>query len=200
LNGGALARLLEPLALRLRLIVARAVIDLVDDAPAMQALQVSLMGDEVRDRVERMQQYGFTSVPFGEAEAIVLAVGGNRNHLVAIATDDRRYRKKGLQPGESALYTDEGDYVILKRGRIVEVKAGTKLRVDAPLAELTGDLTVAGTLHVTGDITGQANVTAAGNVADQGGAKTMVGMRTVYNAHFHNDPQGGVTGVPTVPM
>jgi len=192
--------MLEPLALRLRLMVARAVINLVDDSLKMQALQISLKGDAVRDDVERFQQYGFTSVPFGDAEAIVLAVGGNRNHLVAIAVDDRRYRKKDLQPGESALYSDEGDYVILKRGRIVEVKAGTKLRVDAPLAELTGDVTIAGTLAVTGNITTEANVTADGDVGDQAGAKTMAGMRSIYDTHTHTDPQGGVTGPPSAPM
>ena len=180
--------MLEPLALRLRLMVARAVIELVDDAAKMQLLQLSLMGDEVRDAVERLQQYGFTSVPLEGAEAIALAVGGNRNHLVVIATDDRRWRKKDLEPGESALYTDEGDYVILKRGRIVEIKAGTKLRVDAPLAELTGDLTVAG------------KITAGGDVFDQNGAKSMAGMRTVYNTHVHVDPQGGSTAAPTPPL
>lgn len=197
----ALSRILDPIVLRLRLMVARAIVNLVDDAKPMQALQGSLMGDEVRDLIERFQQYGFTSVPFGGAEAILVSVGGNRNHLVAIAVDDRRYRKKDLQPGESALYSDEGDYVILKRGRIVEVKAGTKLRVDAPAAEFTGDVTIAGVLDVTGNITTDANVTAAGNVGDQNGAKTMAGMRTVFNAHTHTSAApGNPTSPPLAPM
>jgi len=189
-----LGRILEPLAMRLRFMVTRALINLVDDSLGLQLVQVSLIGDQVRDRVERFQQYGFSSVPLAGAEAIVLCVGGNRNHLVAIATDDRRYRERDLEPGESALYSDEGDYVILKRGRIIEVKAGTKLRVDAPAAEFTGDVTIAGSLEVEGD------VTADGDVGDQGGAKTMAGMRTVYNAHTHTDPQGGVTGPPSAAM
>ena len=39
------------------------------------------------------------------------------------------------------------------------------------------------TTEVDGDMLVHGNVTADRNVADQGGAKTMAGMRDVFNGH-----------------
>ncbi|MGN7832668.1 phage baseplate assembly protein V [Pseudoxanthomonas sp. 22568] len=156
---------------KVRLMISRAVIRLVDDALKVQGNQVTMLDDEARASVERFQEYGFTSVPRDGAEAIAVAVGGSRSHMVVVATDDRRYRKRDLKPGEVALYTDEGDYVLLKRGRIVEVKAGTRLRVDAPEAEFLGNL------HVNGQIT------CDGDVSDKNGS--MQEQRETYNQHTH---------------
>lgn len=100
-----LTKLLEPLRRRVRLMVARAVIELVDDSKKVQSLQLKVRADELRDDVERMQQYGFTSVPEPGAEAIIVLVGGNSDHPVAIAVDDRRYRPTDLAEGEVALWT-----------------------------------------------------------------------------------------------
>lgn len=66
----------------------------------------------------------------------------------------------------------------------VDIAATVKVVMTTPLVEISGDLTVGGDATVTGDAHA-ANVTAAGDVADQDGAKTMAGMRTVYNAHQH---------------
>lgn len=172
----------------LRTLIGRALINLIDDTKKCQQLQLQLLADEVRSNAENYQHYGFTSHTFAGAEAIVVFVGGDRSHPVVIATEDRRYRKKDLVEGEVALYTDEGDYVLLKRGRIVEVKAGTELRVDAPDATFTGNL------HVEGEIT------CDGNVSDLNGS--MQEMRGVYNTHKHTGVQtgGGTTGNPNATM
>lgn len=182
-------RALQPLRNRVALMISRAVVLLVNDGLKLQGLQVSLLADEVRDDVERFQDYGFTCHPHPGAEAIAACVQGSRDHVVVLKVDDRRYRLKGLQAGEVAIYTDEGDKIVLKRGGIVEVTAATKLRVVAPLVEMTG------ALQVGGNISSGANITAAGNVADQGGAKTMGGMRATYNAHKH-----GTSPTPDVGM
>jgi phage baseplate assembly protein V len=131
-------KLLAPLRNQLANLVARAVVQLVNDEAKLQLVQLGVLEGETREGCERFQEYGFTSVPLPGAEAVVLFVGGRRDHGLVVAVDDRRYRKKDLEPGESAIYSDEGDYVVLKRGRIVEVKAGTKLLVDAPELELGG--------------------------------------------------------------
>lgn len=127
-----LERALKPLKQRVMLTIGRAMVLLVNDALKLQGLQVSLLADEVRDDVERFQQYGFTSHPHAGAEAIAACVGGSRDHVVVLAIDDRRYRLKSLAQGEVAIYTDEGDTVVLKRGRIVEITAGTELKITAP--------------------------------------------------------------------
>jgi phage baseplate assembly protein V len=131
-------KLLAPLRNQLANLVARAVVQLVNDGAKLQLVQLGVLEGETREGCERFQEYGFTSVPHPGAEAVVLFVGGRRDHGLVVAVDDRRYRKKDLAPGESAIYSDEGDYVVLKRGRIVEVKAGAKLLVDAPELELGG--------------------------------------------------------------
>lgn len=203
------SRLLAPIARRIRLMTARAVITLIDDAAKLQGVQVKLLADEVGDKVERFQNYGFTSHPKPGAEGIYLALGGDRGHGVLVVVDDRRYRLH-LEEGEVAMYSDEGDSVIFKRGRSIEVTAGTKVKATAPTVEIVASTKVtmttplcemSGNLAVAGDITG-ANITVQGNVADQGGAKTMAGMRSTYNGHTHpeNNTPGGSTGNPSAGM
>ncbi|WP_328184617.1 phage baseplate assembly protein V [Marinobacter sp. OP 3.4] len=124
-----LARLLAPVWRRLRLLVSRGVVRLSDDGRKLQVVQLDMLAGETA-AMERFQQYGFTCRPLDGAEAIALAVGGSRGHLVAIAVDDRRHRMKDMKNGEVALYTDEGDYIHMKRGRIVEVNVGQDLRAN----------------------------------------------------------------------
>lgn len=139
-----LQKLLEPLRTRISNLVARAVISAVVDTKKMQVLQLQVLEGETREGCERVQQYGFTSVPFAGCEAVVLFLNGNRDHGLVVATDDRRYRLKSLQPGEVALYTDEGAAVHLKRGRIVvtdeEIRLGSDSASDSvSLASLVLD-------------------------------------------------------------
>jgi phage baseplate assembly protein V len=135
------------LAGRVRLSIGRVVLGLVNDAAKLQAVQVTLRADEVRANAEHFQHYGFTSVPLPGAEGIGLAVGGSTDHVVVINVDDRRYRKTGLLPGETCLYTKWGDYILIREGEIL-VKHATKVVIDAPLVEMTGEL------HVVGDVIG----------------------------------------------
>jgi phage gp45-like len=153
MSDSALSRLMAPIARRMRLMVSRAVVELVNDATRLQAVQVSLLSDEVRDSVERFQEYGFTSVPLPGAEAVALSVSGNRDHVVVVATDDRRYRKIGLQPGEVAIYNNLGDYAIFRAGSM-EVRHSTRIDLTAPVVAVSGNLTVGGTIVATGQITG----------------------------------------------
>lgn len=117
---------------RIRNMVARAVINLINDAQKMQAAQVDLLADETQDDVERFQNYGFTSVPFSGAEGVMLSVGGTRSHGILIAVDDRRYRLTGLPDGEVAVYDDRGQAVHLKRDGI-EIRSPDEVVVIAPI-------------------------------------------------------------------
>lgn len=146
----ALQQLLRPIRRRLDNVVARAVVRLVTDTTRLQGVQLAVLDGETHEGCERVQQYGFTSVPHVGAEAVVLFVGGFRDHPLVIAVDDRRSRKKDLQPGEAALYTDEGDAVHLRRGRIIAVTAGTKLLVTTPLVDCSQDVNAAGVYQVAG--------------------------------------------------
>lgn len=174
----------DRLAGRVRLMVARAVLRVVDDAAKLQAVQVQLQADVVRDKAEHFQGYGFTSHPLPGAEGIALSVGGSTDHVVVINIDDRRYRLH-LQPGEAAIYDDLGHRVHLTRngieidgaGHAVLMKNLTKLRVE-------GDVEVVG--HVR-------------DLADSASGKTMADMRQVYNGHDHVETQQ-ITGKPNQSM
>jgi phage gp45-like len=168
----AMQRTLRPLLQRLQLMIGRAVVLLVNDGSKLQGLQVSLLADEVRDQVERFQNYGFTSHPLPGAEAVAASVAGNRDHVLVIAVDDRRYRLTALQQGEVAIYTDEGDKIVLKRGGTIEVTASTKVVLDTPLVQCTGNVTVAGTLTAGVDVVA-AGISLVGHV--HGGVDTGVG-------------------------
>ena len=156
--------LLRPLAQRVRGMVRRAVIELVNDALKLQGVQLTLLAGELSGDVERFQEYGFTSVPEPGAEAIVLAVGASRAHLVVVASDDRRYRPTGWASGEVGIYSRFGQTVRLKADGSIELTpaAGQPVKV-------------AGNLEVVG------NVVATGNVQDAAGS--MQEMRDTYNVH-----------------
>jgi phage baseplate assembly protein V len=161
---------IERLARRVDNMVARCVLWMADNSKRVQEVQVSLQNDEVRI-AQRVQEYGYSSVPLAECEAVIVFPGGIRDHALVIATDDGRYRPTNWAAGEVGLYTHEGDYIRMRAGRIVEVVCGaklevtapdvvvhasTKVRVETPLCEMTGNLTVSGTVQ------GNAVRTAAG--------------------------------------
>lgn len=189
-----LTKLLAPLSRRLRLMASRAVLSLISDATGMQIVQVKLLDGEVRDGIERMQNYGFTSVPLPGAEAIFLSLGADRDHGIVITADDRRCRIKGLQGGEVAIYTDEGDSIILKRGNVIEIATQTLNVNAATVVNLTTP-----TVNVSGDLNVGGDIVAQGDISDNG-SKSMAGMRQTYNAHTHSDPQGGSVSPPTGQM
>lgn len=191
MTGDDLQRLWQ----RIRSLVGRARITMVDDAKQpVQLLQLRLSANELLDPMPRLAEYGLASNPPDGTDAIVIFLGGDRAAGVAIATNHRNSRLKGLQRGEVAIHDDQGRWIWIKRnsieieagGKAVDVnnvtvltaKASTKIRLETPLVECTGDLTV------TGTITGQTDVKA--------GAKLL-------KAHTHGGVTtgGGTSGPPT---
>ncbi len=207
--------LLQRLKSRVRLTIGRALISLIDDKKTIQTLQLQALADEVLDDVERVQQYGFTSVPKQGAEAVVVFLGGERSAGLVVATDDRRYRVKGLQEGEVCLYTDEGDVIQLRRGNKIIVTSSGSVSVTAPTVsiEATQCTVKASDFSLTAD---KATLTApdftidtpvlkvTGDILDKsgGGGKTMAAMRSTYNSHTHpeNNKDGGSTSAPNEGM
>lgn len=188
-----LIKALGPLARRIRLTASRAVLGTADDAGKLQTAQVQLLAGEVKDGVERLQNFGFTSVPPAGAEGVFLSLNGSRDQGVLIVVDDRRSRKGGLASGEAAMHNAAGTAVIhVRADGTIEVTAATQVTVTAPLVRVVGDLEVTGNVQVAG------NIAAAGSVAD--GTGTMAGMRSTFNGHDHNDPQGGRVDPPNQEM
>lgn len=201
MDSNALKRLIDPLKRKILLGISRAIVKAVDDEKKVQRMQVGLLDDEVRDSLERFQEYGFTSVPHDESEAVCVFPGGSRSHGIVIAVEDRRYRLKGLTKGEVAIYTDEGDKIHLKRGHQIEVQTSTltvnadaAVNVNTPKATFSADVEIKGKLDVVGDITSKAEIT------DKDGS--MSETRETFNEHDHNEngDGGGVTNPPNQQM
>ncbi|WP_454865400.1 phage baseplate assembly protein domain-containing protein [Pseudomonas hormoni] len=126
---------------------------------------------------ELFQHYGFSSAPLAGAEYLVIPVGGNSKHAVVVASEDGRYRLV-LQDGEVSLYTDEGDYIHMKRGRMIEVetddllfKVKNKVRFETPLVEMSGDQHTEGSIKADGEI--------------EDHTRSMQAGREIYNGHNH---------------
>lgn len=136
MNRALFDRMSAAMRNRVQMMVSRAVVQLVDDAGGIQAIQLSAMADELIEGAERFQDYGFTSVPLPGAEAAVVFPGGLRSHGLVVAVGDRRYRLKGLKEGEVAVYDDLGQQLLLGREGIRLVSA-LKVEIEAPEVTIT---------------------------------------------------------------
>lgn len=93
---------------------------------------------------------------------------------------DRRYRIQAMASGEVAIYTDEGDYIHFKRGRIIDIetqtlniKATTAVNIDSPVINQTGEIVSQGD-QVAGGIS-QINHIHGGVQAGSGQSDVPVG-------------------------
>jgi phage baseplate assembly protein V len=194
--------MINRLAARVRGMVSRAVVSLVNDAMKLQGVQVTLLAGQTADDAEHFQHYGLTSVPLAGAEGIALAVGGSTGHTVVINIDDRRYRLTGLANGEVALYDDLGHKVHLTRsgividgaGHVVTVTNTPTLRVEADL-HVTGNITGDGSMNIAGGMTGGGGMNVTGTIAATGDV-TAGAISLASHKHGGVTAGGAQTGVP----
>ena len=168
----AFGKLIAPYARRIHQMVGRSIVRMVDDAGALQVVQVTSM-DGSPDTIERVQQYGLSGNPPAGSESVRVSICGSGDHSVIIAVDHRRFRFKGLASGEVALYDDLGQVVYLTREG-VKVISSKSVTVDSPQINLGGE---------------------------RAGLLALVDERilTLINAHTH-ELAGVPTTPPTVPI
>lgn len=141
MNRQLFDRMAQSLRHRVQMMVARAVVTRIDDARGIQAVQASVLDGEIVEAAERMQDYGFSSVPFPDAEAVIVFPGGLRSHGLVVAVGDRRYRLKGLEAGEVAMHDDQGQQIVLKRDGI-RIVSPLKIEIETPELKVTAETTV----------------------------------------------------------
>lgn len=169
--------------------IARGVLSRTDDASdsGMQLCEVSLLHGEAKATVERFQQYGFTSVAPNESEAVVFFIGGGRDHGIILSLDNRVSRMPGQAEGEVSLYTDEGDFIALKRNQAIELRtkrwqqrAETETLLESPEITLRGDIAHEGKTDQLGDYNLAGTLTVdrinAGSIGGAGGTGTPGGV------------------------
>jgi len=102
----------------------RAQFDAVHDEDAAQQF-VSGRG-MVRDhltRIQRAQEFGFSSSPMTGSEGFVLALGGRSDRAVALGINDPKARIKGLNPGTSVLYDAKGNVLFAKASEGIQIQS-----------------------------------------------------------------------------
>jgi phage gp45-like len=148
--------------------------------------------DETISNREYFQHYGFTSRPLAGAEAVIIQEG---NHIVMIASDDRRYRI-AIDAGEVCIYTDEGDHIRFKRGKEIYIKSGNKLNAD-----IANDVIISTKNAVVNASTKcQVNSPEINLSGDRAGLRRFIDdrFRELFNAHTHSGCGGTVnSGPPT---
>ena len=130
-------RLANALRRRISLLIGRAVIRAVKADGGRVLLTLDMLNDETSGAVELAEPWGFTSIPLEGAEAVTLAVMGERGNKVAISLGDRRHRPKDGVPGESILFDDQGQRIAVRRDGI-EITAPLGLRIKTPSMTVNG--------------------------------------------------------------
>lgn len=167
------SRLMAPMGRRILLMAARIVLTGATDKAPVQVVQFKGLADEVKQNVEYLQAFGFSSVPPAGARGLAIFPGGDRSHGVVVVLDARALQPVTLKTGEAAVWDALGKYIHLMDDGTILIK-GDKVRVETPDFQVTGEVK---------------------DRCDADG-KTMEEMRNTYNGHTHPgvEPGAGVTG------
>jgi len=121
--------ILNKLVSRVEMMLAKAVIKAVNDTDDIQLVKISILAGETQDGVERLQNYGFSSVPPNGSEAFVGYLNGNRDHGVVLVVDNGEHRPRNLKDGESVFYSKHGQTVLLNENGEYVFEGGTDFGV-----------------------------------------------------------------------
>lgn len=168
----------------------------------IQQVQVKgLAGEQLQD-AEFFQHFGFTSCPPAGTQCIVLPMGGQSSHSIIIATENGAYRIQNLASGEVAIYSSEGAYVHIKKGRIIEADCDEyrvktkKYIVEAEQYSVEASDNAAFT---TPKLDTSQDFKAGGEIEDN--KSTMNAMRQTFDDHDHeHGGDAGTTGKPNQMM
>lgn len=121
---------IRPIKNKLLLTIGRGVLLAVKDDKKIQQVQLTLLADEVKDQVESMAHFGFSSNPPKGSDLVMVSVGANRDHGVIIASEHRDSRFKNLAEGDSVIYNKNGKYIHLKGDDINALVSKLKIEND----------------------------------------------------------------------
>lgn len=188
----------------------------VVDTGDVQKSQISLNPFETIDGIPRALEFGITSNPPINSTAVVSFAGGDRSNGIILGTNHAASRPRGLAPGETKLYSQDGKsvYLTASGGIVVDAKGQDVVVNNARNVtwNCSGDFTqnVSGKYKVVagGGVEFDTSlVKASGDMQDNFSTNpdTMKSMRTSYNGHNHvvNGIQTGssqVTSATPIPQ
>lgn len=188
------AKLLAPLVRRIRQIATRAIVELIDTDTALTTLKIKISENESLEDIEHFEPYGFTANPPAGSEALVISVGGRREHSVVLQVASRKYRLVGLKPGDVALYNMNGDKIVMAANGETTLKVATKVIMECPNFEITGDLKLNGNMNLQGDLATSGKHDIGGDVEVGGSQVTVgdvVGAGVSLKGHVHGGVKSG---------
>jgi phage gp45-like len=131
-----------------------------DETKSVQMIQIQnqTTSEGPQDGIPSVQTYGLASSPLRGCDHILIYAEGDRSKGIAIASNDQRFRPKGMLGGEVMLYDNATQRVYLQGGTKVVINAATEIdmEIDGTLvAKITAaGLAITGSITATGDITG----------------------------------------------
>lgn len=144
----------------------RGTLNLMNSKDDIQKTQVSGLSGEIISDLEFMQQFGFTSVPPANTQAVIIPIGGATSHGVVIATENGEFRIKNLKGGEVAVYNQSGASIVLKQGKIIEVDCEEfNVKANTKVSFLTPEIKASGSINADGDMNTKGAVKAKGDVS-----------------------------------
>ena len=121
----------------------------------------------------------------GDEVDVMFQEGGRNAAYISLRFYGNAAQPLAAPAGEFWLVHQSGSFLQFKNDGSIQINSNAYINVTTPNMFLTGDLSVFG------------EIVASGNISDFDGVNgTMHHIRTVYNSHTHNDPQGGATSTP----
>jgi phage baseplate assembly protein V len=160
-----------------RSVIREATVLAVNDAGAVQTVDVLTAEDGVYAGVPVIQPWGHaSSPPLKGLKALLFGVGGDPANLRALLYSTGR-RLGGLSNGESVTYANNGARVAFLQGGTVQVQAGTVVDIVAPNVtitasggatlnvpiEINGSLTVGGAVQINGTVSIDGDLHVSGS-------------------------------------
>jgi phage baseplate assembly protein V len=162
-------------------------------------MQVLMSGMETPDSRFRVPEFGITSNPPIDSDVIAVHVDGDRSAGAVLGTNHQSSRPKGLQSGETMLYSQDGKSVYLTSSGGIVVEAKGQPVVVNNASNVTVNCSGVFKIVAPGGIQFVApTVTSTGDMQDNVSTNThtMAQMRSIFNSHTHNVPNvqtGGST-------
>lgn len=194
----------------------RGKITLVVSSEPIQRVQLNGLADEVLQELEHLQEFGFASNPPEGSEAVVIPLGGDTTHGVVVATQHGSFRIKNLNPGETAIFSQDGAKIVIKRGKIIEadcdvfrvncqhyeVSASAAADFKTPKLETSAILTVQGQFNGNGGMAVEGgsgtrfkcNIDLVGDFESTG--KVTNNGKNIGSGHKHRGDSNGTTSDP----
>ena len=164
---------------RLNMNASRGVLTNINDATSIQEVQVKGFAGEKFDKVQRFQQFGFSSVP-EDGDVIILCPQGLRDRAIVICVQDTKHRPKRLKPGDSVMYDAHKNIIKLDENGIsvtteknITVNAAKNIIINATETNIQSNISIQGNVKITGSLTAGNNVDLNGSVKING--QTQVG-------------------------